>query len=259
MKTVKPIPFVVLFMGRCGSTWLTSLLASHPDVKCRREEFALASGQGKAPPEQRTRILCKFFGDQLTNDPTPEQCVIRLEKLFSRKTAASGFKFKYPNQVESYPEVMNALRERADQLKVIHLTRANLLKRAISRQNLLRRLEGTPRVATTDAERQVKTEKLVVDIPLLMSYMKRQQRQFDRLQAIVNEFPNVIQLEYEELVRDQDRVMHSVLSFLGVDPTAELTSNLVKATPDRLVDIVSNYDEVVAAISNSAYASFLDE
>ncbi len=246
-------------MGRCGSTWLTSLLGSHPDVKCRREEFALANGQGTESPEQRTRVLCKFFEDRLTYDPTPAQCIKRVERLFSRQALANGFKFKYPNQVESYPEVMNALRERAAELRVIHLTRSNFLKRAVSRQNLLRRLEGTPRVATTESERKVKTEKLVIDIPLLMSYMDRQQRQFDRLEKIVDEFPHVVQVEYEDLLREQHQVMSSVLSFLGVDPTARLTSNLVKATPDRLAEIVSNYEEVVAAISNSAYARFLDE
>jgi LPS sulfotransferase NodH len=256
---VESTPFVVLFMGRCGSTWLTSLLGSHPDVKCRREEFALVNGQGKESPEQRTRVLCKFFEDTLTYDPTPEQCLKRVARLFSREALACGFKFKYPNQVESYPEVMDALRRRADELRVIHLTRSNLLKRAVSRQNLLRRLKGTPRVATTEQERKVKTEKLIIDIPLLMSYMARQQRQFDRLEKIVNEFPHVIQVEYEDLVKEQNRVMTSVLTFLGVDPTAELTSNLIKATPDRLVDIVANHDEVVAAISNSAYARFLDE
>lgn len=246
-------------MGRCGSTWLTSLLASHPDVKCRREEFALANGQGKESPEQRTRILCKFFEDPLTYNPTPAQCVARVEKLFSRQAIANGFKFKYPNQVESYPEVMNALRQLAQELKVVHLTRANLLKRAVSRQNLLRRLKGTPRVATTATERQVKAKKLTVDIPLLMSYMERQQRQFDRLEQIVAEFPHVNQIDYEDLLREQEQVLSSVLRFLGVDPKAKLTSNLVKATPDRLEDIVANYDDVVAAISNSAYARFLDE
>lgn len=246
-------------MGRCGSTWLTSLLDSHPAVKCRAEEFSLENGQGTTDPSQRIRRIGKFFDDPARINPTTEQTLHRLTMMFDRQGDACGFKFKYANQVQSYPEIMNALREMKSDLKVIHLTRANHLKRAISRQNLVRRLEGSSRVETLDSEPdENRKKKLVVDIPFLLSFLKRQKRQFDRLELIVSEFPNVLNVEYEELVDNHDVVVRSLLQFLDVDEEVLLKTNIVKATPDRLQDIVVNYDEMLAALHASPYAHFLE-
>ncbi len=258
---MKQTPFVIIFQGRSGSTMLASLLASHPDILCRKEEFSMDNAAEFDARGHRNRILSPFFTEPEITNPTPEQCVERLKKIFAKRFKAMGFKFKFPNQVDSFPEVMAALRQRADDIRVIRLFRINQMKRGVSRQHLVRLLLSPSntelRGGNTQAEKQ--SGKIVVDLAMLKSFFKRQQRQQERLEKILVDFPHRHEIAYEELLADQDDVMRGLLEFLGVDPEIGLTTNLRKLTPDRLKDIVENYTELVAAFEGTEYEEFLDE
>lgn len=258
---MKQTPFVIIFQGRSGSTLLASLLASHPDILCRKEEFSMDNAADFDARGDRNRILSPFFTEPEVTNPTSEQCIERLKKIFAKRFEAVGFKFKFPIQVDSYPEVMAALRQRAEDMRVIHLFRINQMKRGVSRQHLVRLLQSPSitelRGGNTQAEKQ--SGKIVVDLAMLKSFFKRQQRQQKRLDEILVNFPHRHKVAYEELLADQDDVMRGVLEFLGVDPKIELTTNLRKLTPDTLEDVVENYEELVAAFEGTEYEEFLDE
>ena len=89
----RPTPFVVFFAGRSGSTHLTSLLHSHPDVVCRKEIFHTVELSEQDASDPRIdqllvggRAACRqVFGPQ--NDmksvlnPSKGYCQINLLKL----------------------------------------------------------------------------------------------------------------------------------------------------------------------------------
>jgi len=52
--------------------------------------------------------------------------------------------------------------------------------------------------------------------------------------------------------------LKEIFSFLGISSWHELTSPLKKINPDRLSDIIENYDEVVEIIKKSPYAFCLN-
>lgn len=112
-------PFVIIFSGRSGSTFLTSLLDSHPNVRCALEVFA-TKGKGGT-----TRI------DEVG---TPELSLARLKQLYTRKNLhAVGFKIK-PHQFEMFPEISESLLRNRQSVLAIELIRESFLQVAVSRQ-----------------------------------------------------------------------------------------------------------------------------
>jgi len=86
---------------------------------------------------------------------------------------------------------------------------------------------------------------------------------------------------YEKHEQDEDRIMSSVphleifyetdllnqqnyqatlnkiCEFLGIEKSDCQSSNLVKANPDNIRDLVDNYTEIIEAIQNSKYSHYL--
>ena len=209
----------------------------------------------------RNRILSPFFEEPETTNPTPEQCRERLDKIYAKKQfSAVGFKFKFPNQTDNYPEILEALRARADALRVIYLFRMNQMKRGVSRQHLVSLLKSPTnknlRGGNTNTDKP--SAKILVDIQQLKSFFKRQARQRKWLSEILDDFPHRLEVTYEDLINHQVATSRRLLAFLNVDSAFELKTNLQKLTPDSLKDIVINYDELVQAFAGTEYERFLD-
>jgi LPS sulfotransferase NodH len=113
MKT--PISrFVILFTGRSGSSYLSSLLNSHPNVICEGEMLAQIIYAGE-PPEKQLTWSRQFFEAER---PPQILCV--------------GYKTKLSDVVES--ERFQGLLKELD-VRVVHLVRRNLVKQVVSAMN----------------------------------------------------------------------------------------------------------------------------
>lgn len=235
-------PFFLSFFGRSGSTFLVDLLDSHPDVSCLREifhEFETEEGWTRRP--------------QFT---TRESVRAQLDRIYTSKYKASGFKYKYPTQYQFYPDVYEYLLERADKLRIIYLYRKNLLKAAISKQNQLRLINMGKDSNPTEKD-NVDLDKIHLDIDRALGYMNWRQETDKKYYEELKCFQHKYVLAYEDLLRDTRSVLKDVFSFLNVDSHHEASAKTVKITNDDIQTAVANYEELVQTLTGTEYEQFL--
>ncbi len=262
MKT----PFVVLFQERSGSTHLSSLLSSHPEVNCRAEDFsfdwyrptvaAAGDGEGSGPPTSRRKLI--GFRERVL-DPTRAQIEGHLAEIFESGSGANGFKLKHPNQTARYPEVLQYLEALGDRLRVVHLDRENVIKRAVSKQVLVRMRQGreAAHLRNENLMRELEFQPIRIDVPEAVRYAGTVERLRTELAALVDRFPHVHRVEYDDLARRPHEVVPDLLGFLGVDPAVPLSTGVHKATPDALSDAVENFEELAVAVNDTGMAHHL--
>lgn len=277
-----PVPFVIFTMERTGSSYFCSLLDSHPEVVCRREDFheiivrEKSLLPGGVEPLRVTSEGSYFrqiaqFGRAKTIAPTSKQAIAHLYDIFSCPVTACGFKFKFPIQYKLFPEVIDELQSVGKKLRVISLARRNFIKQAVSRQNMLRirtvtegaecNLSG--RISPT-TKREIVGTSFRIDVEKVIQYAKQLQEHHARFQENVRRFGEmsgreVLEIDYQDLLDDYDETIKSTLRFLQVDQEVELVSRMDKATSDRLSEAVENYDELADAVQGTDFAAFLDE
>ena len=120
-STEQHTPFVVIFQGRCGSTYLVEALDKHSQIHCWKEYFStLKKRKGNA--EDQLRWLADFYSSP------PVAC------------SAVGFKTKLKDVMD--PDgFARTLGEH--QAHIIHLQRRNTVKLTVSLLNAMRLNERT--------------------------------------------------------------------------------------------------------------------
>ncbi len=239
------VPFVILFQGRSGSTWLTSMLNAHPQVVCRYEDFDTIG-----PDHTRRRLL--NFQNEMLEDPTNQQAQLHLLRLFERQATASGFKFKFPSQYFGYPEIVMLLLKQRETVRILHLDRANIVKRLISLQHL-KYLRGTTSLAGCNVVRRHEVRRFAVDIQEILDKAPFESLMREQLQCFVRQFPNHLTVEYDDLLGFPEESLQGVTDFLGVPRFEAIESRFRKATPDDLRDVLENYDELEASLAETPW------
>ncbi|HBN26001.1 MAG TPA: hypothetical protein DD405_00830 [Desulfobacteraceae bacterium] len=138
MKTTK---FIIVCIQRSGSTWLTTLLNSHPDICCAEETFLL-SKKNMCPMAMRKKIWPHKLGYPRYINSSIKRCLKHhflrtklineyLNQFYSMPDySAIGFKIML-NQIEKFSTMSDYFFK--NDVKVIHLVRDNILKTFISR------------------------------------------------------------------------------------------------------------------------------
>jgi hypothetical protein len=226
------VRFVILCLGRSGSSHLQSMLDSHHSIRCFGEIFsdrAPASGPG--------------FINSSCRDPSAY-----LENLF----LDSGFPvvgFKLPmNSIKALPASAELVA--ADQeMRVIRLSRANLVAQLVSRTlqrstQVSHSLQGGYDGATVriDPDRALRA----------LERMEDNERDLDALA----EGHLLHRILYEEL-SDPSR-LEDVQRFLGVPP-APLRSWFEKLRKRPLAETVENWDELVGRLRETRFADLAVE
>jgi hypothetical protein len=67
-------------------------------------------------------------------------------------------------------------------------------------------------------------------------------------------FPNGLEVFYEEM----NEIMPNVFNFLGVK-NVPLKTDMIRQNPEKLSDIIINYDEVKKALESTKYKKYLKE
>jgi len=163
-----------------------------------------------------------------------------------------GFKLMYL-QLGLYPEILIYLiRHR---IRVVHLVRRNHLdvmlsyavKAKVGRAHLL-----AGQSAPEDIRVTLNTEKLVRQL----KWLRTQQ---DIARKLLNScrLPH-LEIAYEDLLADQAH-FRLVSDFLSIKPEEHMPrSTLVKIRKGGHRDVISNYNEVKAALANSKFAELID-
>ena len=245
-----PRKFVIIGSQRTGTTWLRTLLDSHPLINCYGEVLNLDDVTERSYPnyvrQKRSRaLLHRVQRGRLLNEYLDQL-------LFMEPDMATGFKLMYsmtswfPYQ---FPTVMSYIKQH--DLAVIHLTRENVLRTHLSRVTARAR-----NVWHTDKTHNKKKPVVVPPEKLLRALDKIGQQDELWRNKLANLTP--LSMTYESLVRNLGESSGDILSFLGVDNEVGLQSSLKKINPNDLRKVIENYDAVERSLGGSKYAALLE-
>jgi LPS sulfotransferase NodH len=241
-------PFIILSTQRSGSTLLRTSLDSHPDIQCFGEIFL--------PTYTRDYSFYQFLKDERISGAgallrRPTLVERHLSNLYENDaTAAVGFKVMY-NQVGylpyRFPSVMTYARRH--NVRIIHLVRSNPLNTVISR-----RFARATKQYHTQEQRSAKP--VHIDLQMAVQGINRIEKDKARWRQALAGLP-CLEVSYEEFVANKSDVSHQILSFLNVNQDVELDSPLKKVINSSLEHLITNYDDLVAALQQSGLERFL--
>jgi hypothetical protein len=223
------VRFVILCLGRTGSNHLQSLLDSHPEITCFGEVFS-----DRGPPDGPGFIHSEYDDEAVYFEHLVNECGSRVV----------GFKLPM-NSIKAHPKSARLVAEDSS-MRVIRLSRANLLAQLISR-----RLQRETKVSHS---LQGGYDRATVHIEVgwalrAMELMERDERTLDGLA----DRHSCHRILYEEL-GDEGRI-DEVQRFLGVEPAA-LRSWFEKLRQRPLRETVENWDELVAKLQDTRFEHF---
>lgn len=224
--------FVILCLGRSGSTHLQSLLDSHPRVRCFGELFS-----DRAPPEQPAFVHSEI------GDPASF-----LRDLFEPlEEPVVGFKLPM-NSIRAHPEAAWMVGE-DEEMRIVRLSRRNLLAQLVSRR--LQAGTGVSHSIQGDyggARVRIEPERCRT----ALERMEEDERELDRIAGDRVCF----RIAYEDLGRTER--LDELQRFLGVEPEP-LRSWFEKLRRRPLSEAIENWDSIRRALRGSRYERFLDE
>jgi LPS sulfotransferase NodH len=238
---------VILSTRRSGSTFLVECLRSHPEIECAGE---ILNGQPDDPvPAFRgpLRYVWKWSRIARTGAWMPGWW---LDGYYRRGTAkVRCFKALYEQLVR--PFAMRYVVENED-IRVIHLRRHNVLKSHISALLMNKRYE-------LHAMAPTKTVWIHVNPARAIRSMRKMRARYERFDRAFERHPR-LQVTYENLF--DGKYLHvetcsRICDFLGI-AQHRMESRQMKLNPESLRDMVTNYDELAAAVSKTEFADLLD-
>jgi LPS sulfotransferase NodH len=223
---VPTTPFVILFPGRTGSSWLVSCLDSHPQVLAEGERLV---GRGRWSQQLWIRGLYR--------------------RARRAGLAAGGFKTKLKDvrHLEGFRRLLVAR-----EVRVLIMDRRNVVKLAVSTINARRLHEATGRWNRRPEDPVLPPFVLAPeDLRRVIAECEARQEQL-RTFAETLPLPSMT-LQYEDLLAAPAETMAGVLSFLDVPP-APLAGSVAKNTDDDLSRVILNVDELRAEFAGGPYA-----
>jgi len=229
-------PYVILFIERDGSTYLTSLLISHPHIEAIYERFAVLKQKNVNAADQL--IWAKtFFTPRLIN-----------------RYAAVGFKAKLVDILD-LAGFTSLIHEK--KVRIIHMQRRNQVKAVVSRINARRLYENS---GNWNLYKEVdRMPAFEIDPLIFAKFLQEREQADDELTNYVDHLNlPVLKILYEDLLVNRDKVLAQVLEFLRVKhyPVKE---NTLKHTSDDLRDVILNYDHLRALYLGTRFENMFSE
>jgi LPS sulfotransferase NodH len=229
-------PYVILFIERDGSTFLSSLLISHPDIRANYERFAVLKQQGASAFEQLE------WANSLFTPP-----------LVGRHSAV-GFKTKLVD-IEDLEGFTRLLHDK--KCHIIQMKRRNSVKAVVSKINARRLYEATGKWNLyTEDDRLPVLEIDLEEFDQLLDEREQANRTLDEYVSGL-QLPT-LKLVYEDLLVNRDSELERVLSFLKVKPYP-VQAKTLKNTKDNLQEAIANFDELRARYAGTAFYNQFDE
>ena len=250
MSYKKP-KFCVITTPRSGSTWLATLLDSHPQIKSFEEPFIWRADR----PNWTDTDFPTYYDYKNNTDKKSIFTVFKYLDILNRYRAETdfniiGFKIMY-NQIQDNPEVMLKLLQ--DNYRIIHLIRQNYLDIIISRTAKKQYHIAHSRTV------QSQTKQVTIDTSYLIEDLDRCTRNNKLFSSLLKIMPlKVLEITYESMQQDYNKVLCSVADFLEVDSESIVfKSDLKRTNKGKYADKIANYEEVVETLSGSSYMKFL--
>jgi len=272
--------FVIVCNIRTGSTLLSSLLSSHPQVVCffelfhRHLESIPFSVPGYQAKGNRQDIV------NMRNADPVQFLKTEIYKPQQQKMRAVGFKLLYPQCRQDNPwwnepefdrwwervgrepswasaksDLWKYLQENTD-IAIIHLKRKNLLRSKLS--GLIAQTSGKWGVGATGG---IGTMASKIQVNLDFKECLSDFEAHRRMETEADEFfthHRKLDLTYEELVGDLYATSQKVQNFLSVDQHS-LKAKTQKQSKWPLSEVITNYDQLKQNFSNTPWHDLFDE
>jgi LPS sulfotransferase NodH len=246
-----PTRFVVTCAARTGSTLLGWCLKAHTQVCMHGEAFA---PEGPMALEGLDARLGRPLEDALRHVRNDDPARFLSDVVFEAgDRRAVGLKFKYEElALRQWAKARKALVDDRD-VRVVHLRRENLLERHLS-QHIATRVTHVYNVTSPDALPQVDPVHLLAsDCRADFEWTEQRERDF----AALFSRHQILDVTYEQLVKDQNTTLARIQLFLGVDiePVAPRSLKL-RTAPLRAA--IANFDELRAEFAGTRYERFFE-
>lgn len=244
MTKNNPIKFFIFTTQRSGSSWLVSLLNSHPDIKAFHEIFLEKPSIEKNLPQ--------FHIYRQNNPARRPLATFRYLKLLDSYPVhheTIGYKVMY-NQLIRCPELLAAFA--IGRYRIIHLVRDNHLDRFISSESM--RESGLEH-----SKVEVKAKPVEVDTDNLIKYLSWQEKQVKLARLILRLLPNqAIEISYDDLTSNNEDTMSELSKFLRVNKRQHsFTSQRRKIHTGSLENKISNYSQVKETLAGTRFERFV--
>jgi len=226
--------YVLFLVGRVGSTYLSSILNSHPSILAMGEEI-------RDLEEQGAQIQLDWVRGFLTPP------VIGTKKV-------RGFNVKLIHICD--PENFRSLVIEGG-CKILHMQRRNRVKAVVSRINGRRLYEKTGMWGLFNKKNQLPP--LTIDLAQFDEYLKHRERMDMQLEEYVKSLQlPTMDLYYEDLLSDQATCLNECFKFLDV-PVRDVEGTTLKITSDDLSKAITNFDELRSAYQGTPYYAMYEE
>lgn len=228
------VTYVLFLIGRVGSTYLTHLLNSHPDIYALQEELAELKEQGVQAQLEWTR---QFLTPPLVGGKRVRGFSVKKIQLLDPGLFTQLLLEKQP--------------------KIIHMQRRNTVKAVVSYLNGKRLAEKTGMWGLFDEKDRLPA--FEIDPQEFEQSLQRRIAVEEDLADYVKTI-NLPRLElfYEDMVVDLDGFLKPLFEFLEVEPR-ELSAEVKKNTSDDLRRVITNFDVLKANYTGTRFEKMFDE
>lgn len=229
-------PYVILFIERDGSTYMISLLTSHPQIQSVYERFAVMRQKGTNGKEQ-IEWARQFFSPPIIT-----------------RYRAVGFKTKLVDILDK-DAFLHLLREK--NVRIIQMQRRNQVKAVVSRINAKRLHDVTGNWNLYNEKERLPA--FEIDPDMFHQYLLERIQADEELTNFTEKLNlPTLKMVYEDLLVNRDQVLSRVFDFLGVDPFP-VQGKTLKNTSDDLKEVILNFEQLRSKYSGTKFESMFDE
>jgi LPS sulfotransferase NodH len=223
--------FAIVGNARTGSNYLLDGLKSSSSIRMYHEIFA-----------DHNREIGKDFESVLST-------LFRKEK---KGTRLVGFKVFYNHLTDAEWDRFAAQRS----FKIIHLTRSNRLRTIISTDIAFKTGQWTSSRRSGNAPPGDRV--VTLDPSTLIERIERIRAGEDITRERFMDRP-MLEVVYETMVAQPQETFRRVGEFLGVSDIDPSHIGIRRQNPERLAELIANYEDVRRLLTATEYASYLDE
>ena len=234
--------FVLFGHYRTGSTLLTTLLNSHPEIECENE-ILLTSVQ---------YLCCRVVSPWHYIHGRAAGCPP--DRVYGANVKLSQLRRLYSRRSNDLPEAF-LRRLHYSGWKFIYLRRLNIFRQSISNQ-----LARTRQKWHEKEEYDIRDRSFRIDPRALLKGMRWNGRIGKEEEQLMAGLPHVPVIYEKDLLPPEQHQPTLDRIFRCLDlPTAPVSTTMVRAGADRLESYIENHDEIVRLVSTTEFAPFLDE
>lgn len=223
--------YILLGRARSGSSMLNTMLSSHPNIHGREELFGRLAGQPAGD------VLNDVFSNYKDN------------------VQAVGFKIHYNHPVDDDSGEIWRRLDAMDDLHVIHLKRKNILRSYVSGKIALKLNLFQIRNANQRPELEDRRVACTVE-ELRENFEKTRNWEIEFAKRFADK--PYIETVYEELVANTEGEFAKLCDFLRI-PYAAPQTRLKRLNPEKISDLIENYDDLKAAFAGTEWADFFED